>query len=90
MNRLARLFAICLAILPLVAGGAEAACLGSGEARQAVSSGQAMPLSAALARAGVSGEVVDVQLCEEGGRYVYHASVLGPDGRVTQVSVPAN
>ncbi|MBZ8133920.1 PepSY domain-containing protein [Afifella sp. IM 167] len=90
MNRFARIPALALALLPLLAAGAQAACLGSGEARQVVSSGQAMPLSAALSRAGVSGEVVNVQLCEEGGRYVYHASVLGSDGRVSQVSVPAN
>ncbi|WP_026380592.1 PepSY domain-containing protein [Afifella pfennigii] len=90
MQRAGRFLALLLALSPLLIGEAAAACLGSGEARQAVSSSRAMPLSAALARAGIAGEVVSVQLCEEGGRYVYRAAVLGPDGRVNQVSVPAN
>ncbi|SCZ24334.1 PepSY domain-containing protein [Afifella marina] len=90
MMMLRRFLSLSVLLLSLlVAGEAAAACLGPGEARQVVASGQAVPLSQALRRAGISGEVVDVKLCEAGGGYVYQASVLGPDGRLQRVNIPA-
>jgi hypothetical protein len=80
-------FALALVILP---PQAEASCLSPSEARQVVAAGQAVPLSAALRRAGISGEVVRVSLCRRGAGYVYEVAVLEPDGRLRQVTIPAN
>jgi uncharacterized membrane protein YkoI len=35
-------------------------------------------------------DIVDVQLCAEGRRYVYQVTVLGPAGRVRRVVVNAS
>lgn len=74
--------------LPSVEAGAT--CLSAAESRQAVSSGQAMTLSEALARAGISGTPVNVSLCTGGSGYVYEVSVREPDGTLRTVTIPAS
>lgn len=66
---------------------ASAACLSGREAAQAVASGEAMRLSAVARR--VDGDIVNADLCESGGRLVYHLAVMGPGGRVLTIVVDA-
>jgi uncharacterized membrane protein YkoI len=71
---------------------AFAACLSAGEARAAIASGQALPpgqITATLQRR-YRVDIIDVQLCAEGRRYVYQVTVLGPAGRVRRVVVNAS
>ena len=67
-------------------------CLSAAEARNAVQSGQALPLSRMLKaiRKAAGGEILPPpQLCDAGGRLVYYVNVLGRDGQVTQITVDA-
>jgi Predicted membrane protein len=66
---------------------AVAACLSAREARQAVSNGEALRLSAVVR--GLGGEVVNAQLCEAGNRLVYQLAVMMPNGRVANIVVDA-
>ena len=70
-----------------VSGQAKAACLSPAESRQVIKSGGAMPFSVALRRAGIEGKVVRVALCMPGP--VYQVSVLGRDGNLRSVTIPA-
>ncbi len=74
------------------AGPAAAqACLSQGDARAAVESGRAIPLSSVLGqiRATVGGEILSSPaLCDFGGRLVYLVNVLS-GGQVTRLSVDA-
>lgn len=89
-NRLlALLTCLCAGFMIAVADPAYAACLSDGESRQVVASGQAVPLSTALRRAGVQGEVVRVALCQQGGGYVYQLSILQSGGRLQSLTIPA-
>jgi uncharacterized membrane protein YkoI len=69
-----------------------AGCLSARDARAAVQSGQASPLSKMLSRirSAAGGEIVPPpQLCEQGGRLVYIVNVLSPGGQVTRLTVDA-
>ncbi len=69
-----------------------AGCLSASEARAAVQSGQAVPLSRMLKaiRQTAGGEVLpSPQLCDAGGRLVYYVSVLARNGKVTRLTVDA-
>lgn len=86
-----RLAALALAFaLALPGFEAAAACLSAAQSRQVVASGQAMPLSQALARAGIGGTPVNVALCEAGRGYVYQVSVREPNGTLRTVTIPAS
>ena len=89
-SHLRRLLAV--ATLALVASSvpALAQCASPAEARRAVAAGKAAPLSVALRRAGVSGQVVRVALCRNGRRSVYRIGVLDRKGRLRQMVIPAN
>lgn len=71
---------------------AFAACLSNAEARAAIASGQALPPGqiAATLQSRYRVDIIDVQLCAEGRRYVYRVTVLGPAGRVRRVVVNAS
>lgn len=69
---------------PLAPSAGAAQCLSPGEARAAVSSGQAR----ALGSLSISGKIVDAKLCRQGGRLVYVLSVL-QNGKVRTVTVDA-
>ena len=50
-----------------------------------------MPLAEALARAGIPRQAVqNVQLCDDGGRFVYRFVVAQPGAAPQPVSIPAN
>lgn len=66
---------------------AEAACLSAQEARKAVASGEAVRLGRVARRVG--GDIVDAQLCEQGGRLVYRLAVLTEGGAVQTILVDA-
>jgi len=85
----------CLLVAAALALAASAApalaqCVSADEARRAVNAGMAVPLSVALQRAGISGQVVRVALCRDGRRPVYRISVLDGQGRLQQLVIPAN
>ena len=94
MGHTRNLFATAILALTLLAGAypspASAACLSAAETRQAVASGRAVPLSAALQREGIAGKVVNVRLCESGGGHFYDVKILQPRGQLRSVRIPAN
>jgi uncharacterized membrane protein YkoI len=61
------------------------------EIRRALRAGLVRPLSeiAASVRDRVGGEVIDVQVEREGGRYIYELKVLQDSGRLREVYVDA-
>ena len=67
------------------------ACLDRREIQEAVSSGQIMSLDAVLASAGVGAdsEVLNVQVCDQGGALVYIIGVLGPTGQAQNLTLSA-
>lgn len=81
--------AVALGTLALV-HPASAACLSPQQTRAAVAAGEAVRLATALRRAGIDGEAVNAVLCGSPGAYVYQVQVLGPDGSLRQVNVPAS
>ncbi|MEW5421379.1 PepSY domain-containing protein [Amorphus sp. 3PC139-8] len=76
---------LALAVFFLLAafGAAEAQCLSGDQQRQAVQSGQAVRPSSVQSQ--VQGELIRLDLCNEGGRLVYIATVLGGGGQVSRV-----
>ncbi|MCP4381845.1 MAG: PepSY domain-containing protein [Hyphomicrobiales bacterium] len=70
-----------------------AGCLSSRDARAAVQSGQALPLSKMLGRirSTAGGEILPPpKLCDRGGRLVYMVNVLSPGGQVKKLTVDAS
>ena len=88
-----RAFAVAILLLACAGAFSPAAaqgCVSGGEGRQLVAEGEVAPFPDALARAGVSADqVVDVQLCQSGGGWVYRVRVLDAGGEVTSVNIPA-
>jgi uncharacterized membrane protein YkoI len=62
---------------------ADAACLSPAEQRDAVQSGAAVRPAAVQGQ--VQGELLRLELCQEGGRLVYVATVLMPGGQVDRI-----
>ena len=60
--------------------------------QQAVASGEIMSLAQVLSAAGIgsNAEVLNVQVCDEGGRFVYIIGVLTPDGEAQNLVLSAN
>ncbi len=82
---------LAFAVLALTPGAANAVCLSQAESYRFVKSGQVLPLSVAIKRAGVRGKVVRVALCKtRNGPPRYRLAVLGPGGRLNKVVIPAN
>lgn len=84
--------ALALALALAGAGQTQAqACLDKRQIQEAVSSGQIMSLDAVLASAGVDGsaEILNVQVCDEGGRLVYIIGVLTSDGQAQNLTLSA-
>lgn len=84
------LMVAALALAALTAPVLAQQCASPAQARRAVAAGKAVPLSVALQRAGVSGQVVRVALCRKGRRAVYQLGVLDKKGRLRKVTIPAN
>ncbi|WP_099558750.1 PepSY domain-containing protein [Hartmannibacter diazotrophicus] len=74
-------------MMPFSIEPAWAACLSAQQASQAIASGAARRLSSVAG--GVGGEIVNAQLCDEGGRLVYRLVVKMGQGRVANVVVDA-
>lgn len=67
----------------------RAQCVSPGEGNQLVQRGQVAPLPTALANAGLGGvQVIDVQLCQAGGGWVYRVR-YNAGGAVNTANVPA-
>jgi uncharacterized membrane protein YkoI len=82
--------AIALALAGTGASQAQA-CLDKRQIQEAVSSGQIMSLDAVLAQAGIpaESEILNVQVCDEGGALVYVIGVLSPDGQAQNLTLNA-
>ena len=79
---------IALSLAGSVSHGMAQGCISDAEFRQLVQQGQVVTLPEAMQRAGVSGQVIDAQLCPAGGGYVYRVRVR-QDGQVTSHQFPA-
>lgn len=85
-------FALALVLAFASASPSQAqACLDKRQIQEAVSSGQIMSLDAVLAQAGVpvDSEILNVQVCDEGGALVYVIGVLSPDGQAQNLTLSA-
>ena len=84
--------AVALALGLAGTGMANAqACLDNRQIQEAVSSGEIMSLADVLASAGIDGsaEILNVQVCDEGGRLVYIIGVLTPSGEAQNLVLSA-
>ena len=84
--------ALALALAFAGTGTSQAqACLDKRQIQEAVSSGQIMSLDAVLAEAGIAAdsEILNVQVCDEGGRLVYVIGVLSTDGQAQNLTLSA-
>lgn len=84
--------ALALALALASTGSSQAqACLDKRQIQEAVSSGQIMSLDAVLAQAGVdpSSDILNVDVCDEGGRLVYVIGVLSSDGQAQNLTLDA-
>jgi uncharacterized membrane protein YkoI len=85
--------ALALALALSGAGPTQAqACLDKREIQEAVATGQIRSLDAVLASAGVdrSAEILNLQVCDQGGRLVYVIGVLSSDGQAQNLVLDAN
>lgn len=84
---------IALALVLALAGGtvAQAECLDNRQIQEAVSSGQIMSLADVLSSAGIDGsaQVLNVAVCDEGGRLVYKIGVLTASGEAQNLVLDA-
>lgn len=88
MQRL-RIIAVAslIALCGVTSDGMAQSCVSRQEARQLLDQGQIIPLPDATSRAGIdASQVVDAELCQGGGGYVYRVRLR--DGG--QANVPAN
>lgn len=86
--------AIALALALALAGTGTSqaqACLDRRQIQEAVTSGQIRSLDAVLASAGVdpNAEILNVQVCDQGGQLVYVIGVLTPGGQAESLVVNA-
>ena len=84
--------ALALALAVSGAGPSQAqACLDKRAIQEAVASGEIMSLDAVLGMAGVdpSAEILNVQVCDEGGGLVYIIGVLSADGQAQNLVLNA-
>ena len=86
--------ALALALALALAGIGQSqaqACLDKRQIQEAVASGEIMSLDAVLASAGVdaSAEILNVQVCDEGGGLVYVIGVLSDDGQAQNLVLNA-
>ena len=75
--------AVALALGLAATGMASAqACWDNRQIQEAVASGQIMSLADVLASAGIDGssEILNVQVCDQGGQLVYVIGLLTPSG----------
>jgi uncharacterized membrane protein YkoI len=90
------LAALCLTLplvlAPLTASAAqeEGECVGGREIQQLISGGEIMDLAEALAEAGVDGKPLSQpELCNQGGRLVYHLNIINGQGNAERIVLNA-
>lgn len=84
--------ALALALALAGTGSAQAqACLDKRQIQEAVASGEILSLDAVLASAGVAAnaEILNVQVCDQGGSLVYVIGVLSEDGQAQNLTLNA-
>ena len=80
-----------LGLLGLPGVGMAQSCVSGRDGRQLLEKGEVVPLPEAMQRAGLKrDQVVEVQLCQAGGGFVYRVRVLQPGGKVRSVDIPAS
>ena len=92
IKKLSVTLALVLALGLGATGMAQAqACLDNRAIQDKVSSGEIMSLAQVLSAAGVdsSAEVLNVQVCDQGGRLVYIIGVLTPSGEAQNMVLNA-
>ena len=82
---------LALSLALIASGAAYADCLDNRQIQEAVSSGQIMSLDSVLASAGIDGsaKILNVAVCDEGGRLVYHIGVLTASGEAQNLVLSA-
>ena len=88
-DRRASLAAAAIALA--MTASAHADDIGHQEARRLVQEGRILPLTEIVERIGreVPGQVLEVELDEEHGAYVYELKILRPDGKVQEMEIDA-
>lgn len=83
--------AIAVAFLALAGGPAEAGCLSWKEAGPVISKNGLVPANVVYdsVQKRTGGKIVQAKLCQDGGRFRYKFSVLGPTGDVVKLDVDA-
>jgi uncharacterized membrane protein YkoI len=82
---------IGLAVPALAADHLSSNCLNKEAQRQALASGEAVPLAQAIAtvKTGHRVEVVRARLCREDGRLAYVLTLLARNGKVSRATIDA-
>ena len=90
-HRLRRLLPAMLLLCALGAGGAPAVHEDHELARQALESGQVLPLASVLDKLAheAPGQVLKVEFEREDGRFIYEIRLLQNDGRMAKLKVDA-
>jgi hypothetical protein len=92
ISKLLAPIAVALALGLAGTGVANAqACLDNRQIQEAVASGQIMSLADVLASAGIDGssEILNVQVCDQGGQLVYVIGLLTPSGEAQNLVLSA-
>ncbi|MBK5939231.1 PepSY domain-containing protein [Halochromatium roseum] len=76
----------------LVGANAQASPKDHDQARTALEAGQILPVTEILTKvsAEVPGDVVEIELEQERGRWVYELKIIAPDGRLLEVEMDAS
>lgn len=76
----------------LVGASAQASPKDHDQARAALEAGEIRPITEILTKAGaeVPGDVVEIELEQERGRWVYELKIIAPDGRLLEVEMDAS
>lgn len=84
--------ATLLASTLLVGASVQASPKDHDQARAALEAGEIRPLTEILAKASaeVPGDVVEVELEREHGRWIYELKIIAPDGRLLEVEMDAS
>lgn len=84
--------ATLLASTLLVGASVQASPKDHDQARAALEAGEIRPLTEILAKASaeVPGDVVEVELEREHGRWIYELKIISPDGRLLEVEMDAS
>ncbi len=91
LRLLPSLLLVGLAVPALAADPLPANCLNKEAQRQAIASGEAVPLAQAIAtvKTGRRVEVVRARLCREDGRLAYVLTLLARNGKVSRATIDA-